>query len=135
MLVVDASVAILWFLPQARSEAARALLGAGEELVGPRLLGLEVGSALLRATRRGEMAAATARRSTLDLLPDMVRSTDREGLLGEALDLALQHRGSLSDAVYVALARGLGVPLVTDDAQMRGVALRAGAAARLLEDG
>jgi predicted nucleic acid-binding protein len=99
------------------------------------LIRLEVGTALLRAVRRGELAAATARRSALDLLPGAVRLTDREGLLGEAYDVALRHGGSLYDAVYVALARGLSASLVTDDAQMRGVALRAGVPARLLGGG
>jgi predicted nucleic acid-binding protein len=124
VLVVDASVATLWFYPQARSAEARAVLASGVELVGPPLIRLEVGTALLRAVRRGELAAATARRSALDLLPGAVRLTDREGLLGEAYDVALRHGGSLYDAVYVALARGLSASLVTDDAQMRGVPAR-----------
>jgi predicted nucleic acid-binding protein len=49
MIVVDASVAALWFLPQALSDQAGELLSSAEELVGPPLLRLEVESAVPRA--------------------------------------------------------------------------------------
>ena len=60
IVVVDASVAAMWFLPEPFSERAAALLETGHELVAARLIRLEVASALLKAVRRGTLEAADA---------------------------------------------------------------------------
>ena len=48
MIVVDASVAVKWFLVEAGSEAAPALLETESEIVGPDLLLIEVAGAIVR---------------------------------------------------------------------------------------
>jgi predicted nucleic acid-binding protein len=135
VLVVDASVATLWFLPQAGSPAARALLTRKIDLVGPDILQLEVGSAVLRAVRRGQKTAEEAREAVFHTLPAAVRLVDYPGLSLQAYGIATQHGGSLYDALYVALAQALGADLVTDDARMCSVALGARVRARMLGDG
>ena len=58
--VVDASVALKWFLPEPHEECAARLRRAGSELGAPDLLHVEVANALWKRVRRGELTAARA---------------------------------------------------------------------------
>lgn len=64
-LVVDASVAIKWFVQESRSDAARAVLDSGEPLVAPDLVVPEACNAAWKKVKRGEISeeqgAAVAR--------------------------------------------------------------------------
>ncbi len=53
--VLDASVAVRWFVPEVGHAAARALLSEGLRWIAPRLLLTEVGSALRRRVVAGEV--------------------------------------------------------------------------------
>jgi len=64
-LVVDASVAVKWFLPEPDAEPAVALLRAGHRLIAPDLLWIEVASVLWKVVRRGSLTAGPARGATL----------------------------------------------------------------------
>ena len=46
ILIVDANVAVMWFVPEPSSEAAAALLDSADELVAPDYVHVEVASAL-----------------------------------------------------------------------------------------
>ena len=56
-LVVDASVAVKWLVEEEDSEAADRLLEQRHELFAPRLMASEVGNALWRKVRMGELRA------------------------------------------------------------------------------
>ncbi len=133
MLVVDASVAVQWYLPQERSRAAETILGLAE-LAGPLLLQLEVAAVLLRAVRQGDLDAKTARRAAFHNLPRAVRLSDEPNLMEAAFPIAADHGGSVYDAVYIALAKRYGTGLITDDLRMHRVAVGVGVGARLLGD-
>jgi predicted nucleic acid-binding protein len=114
-LVVDASVAVKWFLPEAHSEAARALLGAGHELIAPELIYAELGSALLKRVRKGEIEEAVAaeifslaRGLRMDIHP-------MEPLLEATLRISATHRQTFYDSLYLALALGRDARLITAD--------------------
>jgi predicted nucleic acid-binding protein len=114
-LVVDASVAVKWFLPEAQSGAARALLGAAHELMAPELIYAEIGSALLKRVRRGEIGESAvieiftmAGGLGMDIHPI-------EPLLEPALRISAAHRRSFYDSLYLALALGQDARLVTAD--------------------
>ena len=92
MLVVDASVAVLWFVPQERAEAASAILATRVRLVAPRLLRLEAASPLLRAVRRGEMPAAQARHILEVLIPASVTFADEPSDEIDAFEVARKPR-------------------------------------------
>ena len=56
-VVVDASVAIKWFVPEVHAEAARRLLREGMTLLAPDLIWAEVANALWRKWREKELPA------------------------------------------------------------------------------
>jgi predicted nucleic acid-binding protein len=138
MIVVDASVIVKWFIPEAGDIPAKALLAAGDELIAPELARVEVASALIRKGLRDEVAAADVA-STLRawfravaegqifLLPN---SDDIEA----AATLALELRHPLPDCLYLAVAERLGVALVTADRAFARRAARRSSLVQVLEE-
>lgn len=114
-LVVDASVAIKWFLDEPASPAARALLEGESELSAPDLLYAEIGSVLLKAVRRGAMTLRQASRSLALLQQIPVIPHPVATLASEALLLADRCRLGSYDAIYAALALKIGAQLLTAD--------------------
>ena len=129
MPVVDASVCVALFkADEPGHEAARAwltaTLGAGEPVVSPAILLAEVADALARglaATGAAEAIRAVEmlrRRTLVELFPVT------EGLAARAAAVAAEHSLRGADAIYVALADQLEMPLITFDRQQieRGAA-------------
>ena len=56
-VIVDASVAIQWFVPEIHADAARRLLREGMTLLAPDLIWAEVANALWRKWREKELGA------------------------------------------------------------------------------
>ena len=61
IVVIDANVAVKWYLPERGTEAAIELAAGGNKLVAPELIRLEVVSAITRRVRTGEATAAESR--------------------------------------------------------------------------
>lgn len=59
-VVVDASVAVKWFLPEIHGEAAARLLEGRHVLLAPDLLFPEVGNVLWKRVSRGELSEEDA---------------------------------------------------------------------------
>lgn len=123
--VVDASVAVKWYVDEPQALAARRLMADGVELSVPDLFFAEVGNALAKKCRRGELSAteAGAVAGLLDAFPLEVVAT--QSLFKAGIAIALRQRCSMFDAIYVALAEELDVPLVTADQSLIN-ALRGG---------
>lgn len=115
MLVVDASVVLEVILGTAtgRSVASRI---ADERLAAPELLDLEVVSALRRHVAAGLLSAERAGQAVDDLAVAPLRRY-RHRALNERV-WALRETVSPYDALYVALAEALEVPLLTCDARL-----------------
>ena len=120
--VVDASVIVSYLLPDDAHHAPtqgwlRRRLLDGTPLVVPILLLTEVGGAISRRTRLPELAHRAV--SQLQQLPVLriVPVEHRLGLLAIELAVDLSLRGA--DAIYVALALQLHLPLVTWDGEQR----------------
>jgi predicted nucleic acid-binding protein len=117
MPVVDASVLVEYLAGGEHGDQARArLLAAEEPLWAPHLVDPEIGHVLRRAVLSGELRPGRAAAALRDLaeLP-----LNRAGHIG-LLDRAWQLRQNLTfcDALYVALAERLDMPLVSLDARL-----------------
>lgn len=125
-LVVDASVAVKWFLPEPASDRAEALRDHPGPLVAPDLILLEVGNVLIRAARRGDVPFADVQEAITRLAAGPVRLTRASDIIAEALAIAGRHGGTVYDAVYIAAAKSLDAALVTDDREMAAISRAAG---------
>ena len=116
-LVVDASVVTKWVLAEDGSDRANALRDA-PRLIAPSLLAAEVGNALWKAVRRGDLTredAIATLRSLLGPFDDLVPG---EALHTRALELAIDLRHPIYDCFYLALAERENTPLVTADSRL-----------------
>jgi predicted nucleic acid-binding protein len=119
VIVVDASVAVKWFIEELGSETAETLLTGPEKLIAPALIRVEVAAAITRKVRPGEIESKEAEeacRLWIGALASGVPmlSPDEENL-ESAIELALQIRHPLQDCIYLALARRVNGTLVTAD--------------------
>lgn len=119
-VVVDASVAVKWLLPEPGSdEAVRLLDDTSVEFHAPELLDVEVSNALWKRTRRGELTTSEAVELGRLIGDFPVTRHSHAKLTDAALRLALDHSIAVYDAAYVALAMALDASFVTADASLR----------------
>jgi predicted nucleic acid-binding protein len=130
--VVDASVAVQWFVEQPQSAAADDVIQQGIRLVAPAFLRVELASALLRFRRRGSLSTEVVMESLDRVMNGLVSFRDDGLLLEQAVLIALDHGGSTYDALYVALAKLERLPLMTCDRQMAATATAARVKVRLV---
>lgn len=114
-LVVDASVAIKWFLPEIHSEAASFVLKFKYELWAPELIGAEVGNTLFKKARRREITNKEAEGIFKDFLRLPLQTHSSKALLHSAWRLSHESGCSIYDAMYLALAISRNCDLVTAD--------------------
>lgn len=124
---VDASVAIKWYMHEARSEAAISLLARADSgqirIVAPDLAIYEMMSALRRLVGSQDLALPAARRIVSHFLT-AVEFVSAEEFASEALDLAVQYGIWTCDASYLAVASARGCELWTDDARLASLRKR-----------
>jgi len=116
--VIDASVAVKWFVPESHSREAAALLDPAHTLHAPDLLFAEVSNALWKKTRRRELRPGEARLVLRGLASVPLEVTPIRQIAAGALDLALDSGCTVYDAVYLALAIHLDCRLVTADKRL-----------------
>jgi len=117
--VIDASVAVKWFVPETHSSEAATLLDPVHNLHAPDLLLAEVANTLWKKTRRRELKPGEARLVVRGLASVSLEITPTRELLTGALDLALHVGCTAYDAMYLALAIHHGCRLVTADRRLR----------------
>lgn len=127
-MVVDASVALRWFLKEEGHEAACSLLSGEEDLIAPDTIASEVTEIIWFKERRGEITREHAE-AALEALPAFLgRYRASAPLLPRAFALAERLERSVSDGLYLACAEAEGAALVTADASLKRAAIRAGCA-------
>ena len=117
MIVADANLLLYLVVRGPSTEAARAVVVRDDAWAVPRLWRSEVLSALGAHMRRGDMGIADA----LGMFAGAEAAIgDREfdPEPADVLELAARSGCSTYDCEYVAVARALGVPLVTADKQV-----------------
>ena len=114
-LVVDASVAVKWFLPEVHSQAASRLLKGEFELLAPDLIWSELGNVLWKRWRRRELT----REAASEIIGDFKRYPLRIVRSGPILDVTWRLAGTVNrcfyDSLYLALAETQQCALVTAD--------------------
>lgn len=120
-LVLDTSVAVAWYLPEAFQAAARdwqsRMLDRDVELTVPAFHFWEFANVLRTYVRRSELDPELAAEIyALHLeAPLKIRDPDRSSVLG----LALTYEATVYDAVYIALALELDAELLTAERTTR----------------
>lgn len=129
MIVIDASIAVKWVLPEEGSEQAADLLD--QDLIAPAFWLAEAANALWRRHRRGEMTASQATSRMVELRNAPVGSSDIEPLAERALSLAVELEHPVYDCLYLALALSRDTHVVTADRHFATVANRPALADRV----
>jgi predicted nucleic acid-binding protein len=112
-MVVDASVAVKWVVPEAGSDEASALLG--RELCAPSLWLAEAANALRKKSPRGEITEGDARIRAQDLADAPLESIELPLLLPAAMRMAAELGHSIYDCFYLAAALLRDTTVVTAD--------------------
>lgn len=120
MIVVDASVAVSWFLSDeldnfASASAQRVL---EETAIVPAIFPTEVANALVVASRRGRMSASDVRERVrrLHLLPIVIEASHLN--TEDEANLALKHGLTVHDAAYLSVAKRQRGLLLTRDVHL-----------------
>jgi predicted nucleic acid-binding protein len=116
--VVDASVAIKWYLPEPHSADADRLLGNGFQLLAPDLLVIEAGNILWKRIMRSELTVRKAQiiMRALEALP--MTFYPASVLAENAMTVACGLKRSFYDSLYLALALTTDCRLVTADRKL-----------------
>ncbi len=117
-IVVDASVAVKWYVPETGSAEASVLIEEDAQRLAPDLLAAELANTLWKKVRRGELDAAEAAEivdAFVSACPVALIPTSP--YLNAACDLAIRYQRTVYDALYLALALAEDGTLVTADAR------------------
>ena len=117
MIVIDASVAVKWFLPEPLSESAEALLHGPVVRIAPEHILVEVGHILIIAGRAKKISHADVREAVA-ALGELVQLRPTQELIGQAIDIAAEVGCTTYDALYVAAAEQCDAALVTADLKL-----------------
>lgn len=123
MIVIDASVAVKWFIAESDSERAEQVLHQHlGKMIVPDLFLIEVNAALVRKANIDKKLAARSR-VHIAAFATMTAAQDFDPIrlapdrLLQATELAIDLGHPLKDCIYLVLAIELGYPLVTADAR------------------
>jgi len=119
MVVVDACVIAKIYLDEPDSDQTRALLDEYDQILAPRVIRMEVASAITKRFRISEIDETTARLAYarwkkhvterwFKLIPD-------EEVMDDAVALSLKLKHPVADCLYLAVAQRFKVTLVTAD--------------------
>ncbi len=116
-LVVDASVAVKWFIQEPLRAQARRLVERHETLYAPDLLFAEVANAAWKLALRNEIDRGQALAMIVAVGDPFARVFPSFLLRERALDIALALEHPVYDCLYLACAEAAGAVLVTADAR------------------
>jgi predicted nucleic acid-binding protein len=117
--IVDASIAVKLYVPEAHSQQAIQFFSDQHELIAPDLMLAEFGNIIWKKVRllreltsdEGKKVMAAAQ-----TLPLVYHST--VDLINDAFEIALNAQRTVYDSLYVALAASQGCQLMTDDRKL-----------------
>lgn len=122
--VVDASVAMKWYLPEPHDEHAARLRRDGTGFDAPDLLYAEIANSLWKRVRRGELTSAAAGRIVEAVARLPIEAYPSRMLAGAALQIACSTGLTAYDCLYLATALLTESPVVTADRRLFEAARR-----------
>jgi predicted nucleic acid-binding protein len=127
-VIVDASIAVKWWAPEADSAMAARLLEGDWRLVAPDLMAAEAANTWWDKYRQGEMGRADVETAVNRLSAIGITWIPTARVLAPATRLALELHHPVYDCVYLATAREQRLPLATGDGWLRKTARSMGIA-------
>ncbi len=115
MKVIDASVAVKWFMEEPGRNAAIDLIRSGDLLVAPDIVVLEVLNVPRRKQRQGAIEAKQVAGAVEAMALCVSRLIPSTALAADAVRLSMELDHSVYDCACLACAVSLDVPLVTAD--------------------
>ena len=112
-LVIDASVAVKWVVPEPDSDRAEALLD--HALMAPDLLFAECANVLWKKVQRGELSKGEADIAAQTLEQADIAIASTRGHLASAMAIAVELDHPAYAAVYLSVAQAAELRLVTAD--------------------
>ena len=131
-LVLDACVAIKWYVPEAHSDIALALAVTEPQWIVPDLFFPEVGNVLWKKVNRHEIDEEIARDIMASLLALGIEVYATKPLVDFAIGLACRFRCTVYDGLYLALAIEERSQLVTADRKFYDVMVQTALGEHLL---
>jgi predicted nucleic acid-binding protein len=125
-IVVDASIAYLWFANESERFGADELFETESPLLAPDLMAVEATNAWWKKFRRHEMEQADVEQAVTNLLALGIAWTPSAMLLPSAARLAAELGHPVYDCLYLALAVSHTAPIATADKRLRQAAERIG---------
>jgi len=113
--VLDANVAVRWFVDLPHKRQARAIVESGQTLLAPDLLIAEVGNTLWRYVKAGDYELEHATASMAALPSFFTEIVSAVSLSMEALRMAKSLDHSVYDCLYAVLAVERRAAFITDD--------------------
>jgi len=125
-VVVDASIAFLWFANEPERWGADQLLETDSPLLAPDLMAVEATNAWWKKHRRHEMERADVEQAVTNLLALGIVWTPSTSLLPSAARLAVELGHPVYDCLYLALAVSHAAPIATADERLQQAAKQIG---------
>lgn len=126
--VVDASVAVKWFVAEIHSDAALRLLEPDVVVSAPDLIGPEFGNTIWKKVRRQELTTAEAAEVLNAFEKIGVEIYPSNVLVSAAFELAIALDRTVHDCLYLALAVAQDAVLVTADRRFHAAVSASGLA-------
>jgi predicted nucleic acid-binding protein len=123
-VVVDASIAFLWFANEPDRKGSDRLLETDSPLLAPELMAVEATNAWWKKSKRGETARTDVEQAVTNLLALEIIWTSAAALLRPAARLAVELGHPAYDCLY--LAASSSARLATADERLKRGAERAG---------
>jgi predicted nucleic acid-binding protein len=118
-MIIDASVALRWFLNEPGATDAAAAFSQGPPPTAPDLVLVEIANGLWTATRRQRIDEAAAR-AQLAAAPHLFGELrPAETLASRAFEIARAIDHPIYDCFYLAMAESERLPLITADARLQ----------------